>query len=159
MGDPSPSTNSDGTTRATTSIDLNDIDSRVSLGEISPLNDETGTNTTAVADDEREEYLKRENELADQLAEKESEILQKNQLISSLTEELTFLRNRDAALTAENQSLQSEMNDLKIKFEKLMWENKESVILVDTLKERNLELTTDLEKIQVWIFVLALEFC
>ena len=47
--------------------------------------------------DEREEFLRRENELSDQLAEKESTLNAAQKLIGELKEELAFLREQEAA--------------------------------------------------------------
>ena len=47
--------------------------------------------------DEREEFLKRENELSDQLAERESALRAAEKLVSELKEELAFLKEQDAS--------------------------------------------------------------
>lgn len=49
--------------------------------------------------DEREEFLKRENELSDQLAEKESALNAAHKLVGELKEELTFLKEQEASLS------------------------------------------------------------
>ena len=49
--------------------------------------------------DEREEFLKRENELSDQLAERESALTAANKLVSELREELAFLKEQEASLS------------------------------------------------------------
>lgn len=49
--------------------------------------------------DEREDFLRRENELSDQLAERESALVSATKLVSELKEELTFLKEQDAALS------------------------------------------------------------
>lgn len=47
--------------------------------------------------DEREDFLKRENELSDQLAERESALNAAQKLVGELKEELAFLKEQDAA--------------------------------------------------------------
>jgi len=49
--------------------------------------------------DEREEFLKRENELSDQLAEKERALSAAEKLVSELKEELSFLKDQESSLS------------------------------------------------------------
>ena len=49
--------------------------------------------------DEREEFLRRENELSDQLAEKESALASAEKLVKELREELAFLREQEASVS------------------------------------------------------------
>ena len=49
--------------------------------------------------DEREDFLKRENELSDSLAEKESALVAADKLVKELREELAFLKEQEAAVT------------------------------------------------------------
>jgi kinesin family member 5 len=49
--------------------------------------------------DEREDFLKRENELSDQLAEKESALTAANKLVGELKEELGFLKEQEQSLS------------------------------------------------------------
>ncbi|KAG0197663.1 hypothetical protein BGX28_008813 [Mortierella sp. GBA30] len=92
--------------------------------------------------DEREEFLKRENELTDQIAEKEAEILAKQQLMDSMKEELSYLKEQDAS------SAVFQLNDLKLQLEKVSYENKEGAITVDSLREVNQELSKELEELK-----------
>lgn len=48
--------------------------------------------------DEREEFLRRENELSDSLAEKESALVAAEKLIKELKEELAFLKEQEATV-------------------------------------------------------------
>jgi len=48
--------------------------------------------------DEREEFLRRENELSDSLAEKESALAAAQKLVGELKEELAFLKEQEAAV-------------------------------------------------------------
>ena len=54
----------------------------------------------AVTDDEREDFLRRENELSDQLAEKEAELKNHRASVTTLNEELAFLKAKDAESAA-----------------------------------------------------------
>lgn len=49
--------------------------------------------------DEREEFLRRENELSDQLAERESVLVSAEKLVKELKEELAFLKEQEASLS------------------------------------------------------------
>ena len=49
--------------------------------------------------DEREDFLKRENELSDQLAEKERVLGAAEKLVSELREELSFLKDQETSLS------------------------------------------------------------
>ena len=49
--------------------------------------------------DEREDFLRRENELSDQLAEKERALSAAEKLASELKEELSFLKDQEASLS------------------------------------------------------------
>ena len=49
--------------------------------------------------DEREEFLRRENELSDQLAEKESALVAAEKLVKELKEELAFLKEQEVSLS------------------------------------------------------------
>jgi kinesin family protein 5 len=48
--------------------------------------------------DEREEFLRRENELSDSLAERESALATADKLVKELKEELTFLKEQEASV-------------------------------------------------------------
>lgn len=92
--------------------------------------------------DEREEFLKRENELTDQIADKEAELLSQQQLLDSMKEELTYLKEQDSSSAA------FELSDLKLQLEKVSYENKEGAITVDSLREVNQELSKELEDLK-----------
>ncbi len=51
----------------------------------------------ALEKDEREEFLRRENELSDSLAERESALVAAEKLIKELKEELAFLKEQEAS--------------------------------------------------------------
>lgn len=48
--------------------------------------------------DEREEFLRRENELSDSLAERESALLAADKLVKELKEELAFLKEQESSV-------------------------------------------------------------
>ena len=98
--------------------------------------------------DEREEFLKRENELSDQLAERESGLKAAEKLVSELKEELSFLKEQEASLSTENKSMSGQLNELRLQVERLNYDNKESIITIDILKEQNQDAKGELDELK-----------
>lgn len=98
--------------------------------------------------DEREEFLRRENELQDQIAEKESQIAAVEKSLRETKEELAYLKEHDGKNNKENERLTSEVNELKMQLERLSFESKEAQITMDSLKEANGELTAELDEVK-----------
>ncbi|KAK2466900.1 hypothetical protein APHAL10511_001158 [Amanita phalloides] len=98
--------------------------------------------------DEREEFLRRENELSDQLAEKESTLTAAEKLIKELKEELAFIKEQEAAINKENKAMSSSLNELRLQVERLTYDNKEGLISIDILKEQNHDLKEELERLK-----------
>ena len=110
--------------------------------------DRTSTSSYILDKDEKEEFLRRENELQDQLAEKESQLADAEKRLKSIREELSVLKERDPRLSKENETLASQNNQLRMQFEKINFESKEDRITIDGLKEANAELTSELDEIK-----------
>ena len=49
--------------------------------------------------DERDEFLKRENELSDQLGQKEGALIAAEKLVTELREELSFLKEQEGSIS------------------------------------------------------------
>ncbi|TVY88585.1 Kinesin heavy chain [Lachnellula willkommii] len=98
--------------------------------------------------DEREEFLRRENELQDQIAEKESQIAAVEKNLRETKEELAYLKEHDGKANKENEKLTSEVNEFKMQLERLTFESKEALITMDSLKEANAELTAELDEVK-----------
>ncbi|CAO3617126.1 unnamed protein product [Cunninghamella blakesleeana] len=98
--------------------------------------------------DERERFIKNENELLEQISEKESELSQREKVMTQLQTELTQIKDQEKSLNSEHQKVVSELNEIKIQLEKVMYENKEGNITADGLKDMNQELTRELEQIK-----------
>ncbi|QUC20210.1 uncharacterized protein UV8b_04451 [Ustilaginoidea virens] len=98
--------------------------------------------------DEREEFLRRENELQDQLAEKESQATAAEKALRETKEEMSYLKEHDSKLGKENERLTTETNEFKMQLERLTFESKEAQITMDALKEANSELTTELDDVK-----------
>ncbi|KAG0138003.1 P-loop containing nucleoside triphosphate hydrolase protein [Tuber indicum] len=98
--------------------------------------------------DEKDEFLRRENELQDQLADRESALAASEKTLADLKEELAFLKEHDTKTGKDNEKLSSEVNELKLQLEKVSFESKEAQITMDGLKEANSELTSELDEVK-----------
>ncbi|KAJ7219319.1 kinesin heavy chain, partial [Mycena pura] len=109
---------------------------------------QTPVNLVPLEKDEREDFLRRENELSDLLAEKESALTTADKLVKELREELTFLREQEAGVNKENKAMSTQLNDLRLQVERLNYDNKESLITIDILKEQNADGLSELEEVR-----------
>lgn len=98
--------------------------------------------------DEREEFLRRENELSDQLAERESALAAAEKLVKELKEELAFLKEQEVSLSKENKSMSTQLNELRLQVERLDYDNKESIITIDILREQNQDAKSELDELK-----------
>ncbi|KIJ22245.1 hypothetical protein M422DRAFT_277421, partial [Sphaerobolus stellatus SS14] len=98
--------------------------------------------------DEREDFLRRENELTDQLAEKESALVAQQKLVQEIREELNFVKESETSLSKENKTMSTQLNELRLQLERLDYDNKEGGITIDILKEQNQDLTNELEELK-----------
>ncbi|KAG8849804.1 hypothetical protein FRB96_000627 [Tulasnella sp. 330] len=98
--------------------------------------------------DERDEFLKRENELIDQLGEKESQLAAQGKILAEVREELAFIKEQESGISTENKTMSTQLNDLRLQVERLGYDNKESIITIDILKEQNQDLTIELEDLR-----------
>ncbi|EPQ28666.1 uncharacterized protein PFL1_03969 [Pseudozyma flocculosa PF-1] len=98
--------------------------------------------------DERDEFLRRENELNDQIAEKEVLLqdVQKQHREASL--ELAACKESEAALSAENKSLTSKLTETELQLGKVNFQLKEVTITIDSLKESNHDLSQEIEELK-----------
>jgi kinesin family protein 5 len=119
-----------------------------SRSETPAISERAGTPSLPLEKDEREEFLRRENELQDQLTEKESLASTAQNQLRELKEELVFLKEHDSKTGKENERLTSDVNDFKMQLERLNFESKEVQITMDALKEANSELTAELDEVK-----------
>lgn len=98
--------------------------------------------------DEKEEFLKRENELQDQLAEKESALTAADQALQAARNEIKELRDSHVTVLRDNEKQRGEIEGMRMQFEKLEFETKEHAITMDSLKEANGELTAELDDVK-----------
>ncbi|KAK7749001.1 Kinesin heavy chain [Cytospora paraplurivora] len=119
-----------------------------SRAETPAISERAGTPSIPMDKDEREEFLRRENELQDQLSEKESLAAAAEKALRDAKEELHLLKDHDGKLAKDNEKLNSEVNEVKMQLERLTFEGKEAQITMDALKEANSELTAELDEVK-----------
>ncbi|GAA6032440.1 hypothetical protein JCM8097_008176 [Rhodosporidiobolus ruineniae] len=118
---------------------------RVSEGGVSRPETPTGA---PMDNEEREEFLRRQNEMEDQVAKTESQLSAQEKIIRDLREELTSLKEQETVALSENKSMTGEVADLRLQLERLVYESKEAAITSDSLKEQNAELERELEELR-----------
>lgn len=114
----------------------------------SRLGDRSSTPSIVLDKDEREEFLRRENELQDQIAERETQVSSAENNLKEAKEELQFLKENIVRTGKDNEYLDSQVNDLKMQLERVAFESKEASITMDGLKEANSELTAELDEVK-----------
>lgn len=114
----------------------------------SRMGDRSSTPSIVLDKDEREEFLRRENELQDQIAEKESQVSSTEKSLREAREELQNLKESTNRTGRDNEHLHSEVNEMKMQLERVAFESKEASITMDGLKEANSELTTELDEVK-----------
>ncbi|KAJ5606644.1 hypothetical protein N7510_009425 [Penicillium lagena] len=114
----------------------------------SRMGDRSSTPSLVLEKDEREEFLRRENELQDQLAEKESHIANVERSLQDAREELKAMKENSGRTGKDNDKLNTEVNELRMQLEKVSYESKEAAITMDGLREANTELTGELDEVK-----------
>jgi kinesin family member 5 len=106
--------------------------------------DRSSTPSMIVEKDEHEEYLRRENELQDQIAEKETQVANTERALQEAKDELRSLKDGSIRLSKENETMTDRLNKAEMELQKLSFQSKEDTITMDSLKEANSELETEL---------------
>ncbi|KAF7558978.1 hypothetical protein G7046_g5172 [Stylonectria norvegica] len=119
-----------------------------SRSETPTISERAGTPSIPLEKDERDEFLRRENELQDQISEKEMQATTAEKQLRETKDELNYLKEHDAKVGKENEKLTTETNEFKMQLERLTFESKEAQITMDALKEANSELTTELDEVK-----------
>lgn len=113
----------------------------------------------ALDKDERDDFLRRENELSDQLAEKESQLAANEKLLTELRDEIAYLKEQESSWSKvslrrgtadmqENRTIASELSDLRISNARLESEAKDTSITLDTYKDKANELQRDIDELK-----------
>lgn len=114
----------------------------------SRLGDRSSTPSLVLEKDEREEFLRRENELQDQIAEKETHIVNVERSLREARDEMRSMKENAGRSGKDNDRLTTEVNELRMQLEKVSYEGKEASITMDGLREANSELTGELDEVK-----------
>lgn len=114
----------------------------------SRIGDRSSTPSMIMEKDERDEFLKRENELQDQLAEKEIQMTNAERGFQEAKEELKTLKDNAIRTNKDNESLTEKLNKAEMELQKISFQSKEDTITMDSLKEANSELETELNTVK-----------
>lgn len=114
----------------------------------SRMGDRSSTPSLVLEKDERDEFLRRENELQDQIAERESHIATVERGLREARDELRGLKENSARSGKDNDKLNTDVNELRMQLEKVSYEGKEAAITMDSLREANAELTAELDDVK-----------
>ncbi|KAL8689559.1 MAG: hypothetical protein Q9218_004798 [Villophora microphyllina] len=114
----------------------------------SMIGDRSSTPSLMLEKDEREDFLRRENDFQDQLAEKETQLSAAEKGLQEVREELQMLKESTSRSGKDNERLNAEVNELNMQLERICYESKEASITMDGLKEANSELTTELDEVK-----------
>ena len=98
--------------------------------------------------DEREDFIRRENELQDQLAEKETQAVTFEKSLQEARDELRTLREGQLRANKENEVMVDKVNKTQMELQKLSYQSKEDAITMDSLKEANSELESELVSVK-----------
>ncbi|KAI0818737.1 kinesin heavy chain [Irpex lacteus] len=79
---------------------------------------------------------------------KRSALVAAKKLVEELKEELTFLKEQEASVSKENKTMSGQLNELRLQVERLDYDNKESIITIDILKEQNQDAKNELEELK-----------
>ncbi|KAJ2653418.1 hypothetical protein IWW40_000472 [Coemansia sp. RSA 1250] len=115
---------------------------------MSEIGSRSGSPTIVMSEDEREEFLRRENELNDMVAEKDHELQASLRECALIREELEFLRNESQSSVKRSEDISTEATQLKLELEKIKFEHKEAEMTIESMAEANRELAAETEKLQ-----------
>lgn len=114
----------------------------------SRIGDRSSTPSMILEKDERDEFLKRENELQDQLAEKEIQVTNAERGLQEAKDELKTLRDTTVRANKDNEGLTEKLNKAEMELQKISFQSKEDTITMDSLKEANSELESELNTVK-----------
>ncbi|CCJ29828.1 unnamed protein product [Pneumocystis jirovecii] len=102
----------------------------------------------AMEKDEKDDFLKRENELQDLISEKEVLLENQEKDLKDAKEEILYLKEHNNEILKNNEKLTIELNDLQLQLEKSVFENKETNITLESLKCINVNLLSELNNLK-----------
>lgn len=104
--------------------------------------------TTTLTEDEREELMRNNNELSDQVAERDRELEMKDIRLREMEEELKYLRVQSEDSQARNNELAVETSKLKAELEKMGFDQNEAQVTIEGLVEVREGMNEQLQKLR-----------
>lgn len=134
----------DTPSRAPSDLLRSDVPSRPD----SRTGERSSTPSLILEKDEREEFLRRENELQDQLSEKETQAANAERSLQEVREELKSYKESALRASKENETTADKLNKTQLELQKLSYQSKEDAISMEGLKDVNSELETELNSVK-----------
>ncbi|KAI9296806.1 kinesin heavy chain [Neoconidiobolus thromboides FSU 785] len=110
-----------------------------------------------LVEDEREEFIKRENSLSSALAEKENDLNNQTKMATEYKKELNEVKEELTQASQENKQMSSQLDVLKAELEKIIFEKNETQIQLDSITESNAEMTSQLQEVKEALTTLTKE--
>ena len=109
-----------------------------------------------MTEDERDEFLRIQNELSDTLVEAQRTLKDAQTRVETMEEEIEGLRREHAASGEENRKMGADLSKLKLDLERVACENKENIVVAENLKEQNQTMVLEIKSLKVCLLV---SFC
>ncbi|KAK4929314.1 hypothetical protein LTR66_016168, partial [Elasticomyces elasticus] len=110
--------------------------------------DRASTPSLILEKDEREDFLRRENELNDQLAEKETAAADAERAMREMKNELQSMRDGHIRFKQETEGVIDKLNKTEMELQKLSFQRGDEVIEMERLRTDNDELDRELHTVQ-----------
>ncbi|KAJ2070191.1 hypothetical protein GGH13_004201 [Coemansia sp. S155-1] len=124
---------------------------------MSELGSRSGSPLTVMSEDEREEFLRRENELSDLIADKDRDYQEALRALQASRDEVEYLKTELASAGKHNTELANEVALLKFELDKVKFGLEDSALTIDSLTEANGEMNATIEKLEIEMSKLRLE--
>lgn len=110
--------------------------------------DRASTPSLILEKDEREEFMKRENELQDQLTEKENQAAAAERALQELKDEMRSYRESQTRIKQETETVTDQLNKAQMELQKITFERDDEKIELTQLREDVKEKSRDLANVQ-----------
>ncbi|KAJ9060783.1 hypothetical protein DSO57_1027176 [Entomophthora muscae] len=101
-----------------------------------------------LVEDEREEFMRRENDLTSLLTEKESELANQTKLATDFKVEIESIKKEFTQASEENSRMSSQLDQLRSELEKITFDRNEAQIHLDSITEANEEMSAQLKELK-----------
>jgi kinesin family protein 5 len=96
---------------------------------------------SAIAPQELQAFLDRENELMEELSSKDSELEKHRTVIAALSDEMDVLKRKEMAAVADNADLTQKVSDMQMELDRMKMEQQDANIMVETTRLTNEQLS------------------